>query len=227
MQVHLRHNPSFAVARLVLAPGEPVRVESGAMLATSYGVVVEAKMQGGLLKSLARAALGGESFFVSTYTAPEHGGWVDVAPNLPGDLQVVELDGTVGWCITRGCWVGSAAGVNLETQWGGFRNLFGGEGGFLVHAAGHGPVVISCYGALDVISLQPGELVTVDTGHVVAYADTVQSRIRPVSQGMLQSMKSGEGLVFDFAGPGQVFTQTRNPRGLVGWLQANGLGARA
>jgi len=96
VQVHLRHNPSFAVARLVLAPGEPVRVESGAMLATSYGVVVEAKMQGGLLKSLARAALGGESFFVSTYTAPEHGGWVDVAPNLPGDLQVVELDGTVG-----------------------------------------------------------------------------------------------------------------------------------
>jgi uncharacterized protein (TIGR00266 family) len=227
VQVHLRHNPSFAVARLLLAPGEPVRVESGAMLATSYGVVVEARIQGGLLRSLARATLGGEPFLVSTCTAPEHGGWVDVAPNLPGDLQVVELDGTVGWCITRGCWLGSAAGVNLETQWGGFRILFGGEGGFLVHAAGHGPVVVSCYGALDVIGLQPGELVTVDTGHVVAYADTVQARIRPISQGTVQSMKSGEGLVFDFAGPGQVLAQTRNPRGLVGWLQANGLGSRA
>ena len=226
MQVLVRLNPSFAVARLLLAPGEPVRVESGAMLATSYGVVVEARMQGGLLKSLARAALGGESLLVSTFTAPEHGGWIDIAPNLPGDLQVVELDGTVGWCLTRGCWLGSAAGVNLETQWGGFRTLFGGEGGFLVHAAGHGPVVISCYGAFDVVTLQPGELVTVDTGHVVAYADTVQSRMRPISQGVVQSMKSGEGLVFDFAGPGQVITQTRNPRGLVGWLQANGLGAR-
>jgi uncharacterized protein (TIGR00266 family) len=211
----------------MLAPGEPVRVESGAMLATSYGVVVEARMPGGLLKSLARAALGGESFFVSTYTAPEHGGWVDVAPNLPGDLHVVELDGTIGWCITRGSWLGSAAGVNLETQWGGFRTLFGGEGGFLLHAAGHGTVVIACYGALDVIALQPGELVTVDTGHVVAYADSVQSRVRPISQGVLQSMKSGEGLVFDFAGPGRVLTQTRNPRSLVSWLQANGLGARA
>jgi len=215
------------VARLLLAPGEPVRVEAGAMLATSYGVVVEAKMHGGLLKSLARAALGGESFFVSTYTAPEQGGWIDVAPNLPGDVQVVELDGSMGWCITRGSWLASASGVDLETQWGGFRNLFGGEGGFLVHAAGHGPVLVSCYGALDVIMLQPGEFVTVDTGHVVAYADSVQSRVRPISQGMVQSMKSGEGLVFDFAGPGQVFTQTRNPRGLVGWLQANGLGTRA
>ena len=227
MQVQVRHSPSFAVARLYLAGGEPARVESGAMLATSFGVVVEARMQGGLLKSLARAALGGESFFVSTYTAPDSGGWVDVAPNLPGDVQVIELDGSVGWCVTRGSWVASAAAVNLETQWGGFRNLFGGEGGFLMYAAGHGPVVISCFGALDTITLQPGEVVTVDTGHVVAYAETVQSRIRPISQGMAQSLKSGEGLVFDFAGPGQVLTQTRNPRGLVGWLQANGLGTRA
>lgn len=209
-----------------MAGGEPVRVESGAMLATSYGVTVEARMHGGLLKSLARATLGGESFSVSTYTAQQHGGWVDVAPNLPGDVHVLELDGSIGWCITRGCWLASAAGVNLETRWAGFSNLFGREDGFLLHASGHGPVVISCYGALDVIALPPGELVTIDTGHVVAYADTVQSRIRQASQGVMQSMRSGEGLVFDFAGPGQVMAQTRNPRGLIGWLHANRLGSR-
>ena len=49
----------------------------------------------------------------------------------------------------------------------------------------------------------------------------MQARIRPISQGLTQSMRSGEGLVFDFAGPGQVLTQTRNPRGLVSWMQAN------
>lgn len=204
-----------------------MKVESGAMLATSYGVAVEARAAGGILKSLTRAALGGESLFVSTYTAPPPGGWIDVAPNLPGDLHTVELDGTSGWCVTRGCWLASAAGVHLDTQWGGFGNLFGGEGGFLIHAAGHGPVVVSCYGALDAITLQHGELVTVDTGHVVAYADAVQSRVRQVSPGVAQSLKSGEGLVFDFAGPGVVLTQTRNPRGLIGWLHANGLGSRA
>ncbi|SHE78040.1 TIGR00266 family protein [Streptoalloteichus hindustanus] len=226
MQVRTRHTPSFGVARLMLAPGEPVRVESGAMMATSYGVAVEARAQGGLFKSLARAALGGESLFVSTYTAPPQGGWVDVAANLPGDLHVLELDGRVGWCLTRGSWLASSATIQLETQWGGFRNLFGGEGGFLMHAGGQGTVVVSCYGALDVVDLQPGEFVTIDTGHVVAYAETVQSRLRTISQGLTQSLKSGEGLVFDFAGPGQVLTQTRNPRGLVTWLQANGLGAR-
>ncbi|GAA4611999.1 TIGR00266 family protein [Saccharopolyspora hordei] len=227
MQVRTRHTPSFGVARLVLAPGEPVQVESGAMLASSYGVTVEARAQGGFLKSLARAALGGESFFVSTFTAPQQGGWVDVAPNLPGDLNVLELDGRVGWCVTKSSWLASASTVQLETQWGGFKSLFGGEGGFMTHAVGQGPLVLSCYGALDVVTLQPGEYVTIDTGHVVAYADTVQSRLRQISQGAVQSLKSGEGLVFDFAGPGQILTQTRNPRGLITWLQANGLGARS
>jgi len=227
VQVQTRHGPSFAVARLLMAGGEPVKVEAGGALATSYGVMIDARPPRGVLKSLTRAALGGESLFVATCTAPPQGGWVDVAPNLPGDLHTVELDGSAGWCVTRGSWLASAAGVHLDVRWGGFVNLFGGEGGFLVHVAGHGPIVISCYGALDAITLGPGELVTVDTGHVVAYADTVQSRIRPVSQGAVQSIKSGEGLVFDFAGPGRVLIQTRSPRGLIGWLHANGLASRA
>jgi uncharacterized protein (TIGR00266 family) len=226
VQVRTRHTPSYGVARLVLAPGEPVQVESGAMVATSYGITVEAKAQGGFLKSITRAALGGESLFLSTYTAPQQGGWVDVAPSLPGDLSVLELDGHTGWCVTRGCWLASASSVRMETQWGGFQNLFGGEGGFLTHVVGQGPVVVACFGALDLVTLQPGEFVTIDTGHVVAYADTVQSRLRQINQGKLQSLKSGEGLVFDFAGPGQVLTQTRNPRAMVAWLQANGLAAR-
>jgi uncharacterized protein (AIM24 family) len=37
--------------------------------------------------------------------------------------------------------------------------------------------------------------------------------------GLIQSFKSGEGLVFEFSGPGKVWTQTRNPNELVGWLQ--------
>ncbi|GAA4889589.1 TIGR00266 family protein [Saccharopolyspora cebuensis] len=227
MQVRTRHTPSYGVARLLLAPGEPVRVEAGAMLATSYGVVAEQRSSGGALKSLARSALGGESARATSYTAPQQGGWVDVAPNLPGDLNVIELDGRTGWCVTKSCLLASASTVRAEPQWAGFRNLFGGEGGFLTHVTGQGPVVVCCYGALDVVTLQPGEYVTIDPGHVVAYADAVQSRLRQANQGAAQSIKSGEGLVFDFAGPGRVLTQTRNPRSLIGWLQSNGVGSRS
>jgi uncharacterized protein (TIGR00266 family) len=218
MQVSVRHQPSFAVARLTLAPGEPVQVESGAMMATSYGVTVQSQAQGGIMKGLGRAFLGGESFFISTFTAPQNGGWVDVAANLPGDVQIVNLDGSAGWCVTRGCWLASSHGVQTETRWGGMKNLMGGEGGFLSHATGQGQLLVSCYGAMETVMLQPGETITIDTGHVVAYADTVQYQIRKAAQGAIQSMKSGEGLVFDFAGPGQVMVQTRNPSALISWL---------
>jgi uncharacterized protein (TIGR00266 family) len=218
MQVGIRQQPSFAVARLMLAPGEPCQVESGAMMATSYGVQVQSQAQGGIMKGLGRAFLSGESFFISTFTAPPNGGWVDVAANLPGDIQVITLDGRTGWAVTRGCWLASSHGVQTETKWGGMKNLMGGEGGFLTHATGQGQLLVSCYGAVETITLQQGEMVTVDTGHVVAYADTVQYQIRKVAQGIIQSMKSGEGLVFDFVGPGQIMTQTRNPSALVGWI---------
>jgi uncharacterized protein (TIGR00266 family) len=191
------------------------------MMSTSYGVQVQSQSQGGIMKGLGRAFLSGESFFISTYTAPQNGGWVDVAPNLPGDIQVINLDGRTGWAVTRGCWLASSHGVQTETKWGGMKNLVGGEGGFLTHATGQGPLVVASYGAVETITLQQGEMVTIDTGHVVAYADTVQYQVRKVAQGIIQSMKSGEGLVFDFMGPGQVMTQTRNPSSLISWIMTH------
>lgn len=223
MRVELRNRPSFSVARCHLAPGEPVRVESGAMLATSYGVGMEAKMEGGLMKGLKRSVLGGESLFVTTYTGPQQGGWVDVAANLPGDIAVVTLAPNLPpFYITKGCWLANSYGTQVDTQWAGMQNLFGGEGGFLLQATGQGEVVLGCYGALDTIELAPGESVTVDSGHVVAYDATVQNRLRRAVEGRsIQSMKSGEGLVFDFSGPGRVMIQSRNPKGLIEYLTAN------
>jgi len=218
MQVNIRQQPAFAVARLMLQPGEPATVEAGAMLAHSYGMQMESKSQGGIMKGLGRAFLAGESLFVSTYTAPQNGGWVDIAPNLPGDIQTIELNGQYGFVVTRGCWLASSYGIQTETKWGGFRNLIGGEGGFLTHCSGQGTVVTSAYGAIETVNLQPGEIVTIDTGHVVAFADTVQYQTRKMATGIIQSMKSGEGLVFDFQGPGQVLTQTRNLSALAQWV---------
>ena len=217
MDVQVRHTPSFAVVRCTMAGGEAVRAESGAMMATSDGVAVEAKMQGGLMKSLKRSVLGGESLFITTFTAPSQGGWVDCAANLPGDAIVRTVGGGKTLNLSRGAFLVCESGVEIDTQWGGFKNLSGGEGGVLVHASGEGEVVAACYGALDTITLGPGEKVVVDSGHMVAYDDTVQMSTRRVA-GTVASMKSGEGLVLEFTGPGEVLTQTRNPSALISWL---------
>jgi uncharacterized protein (TIGR00266 family) len=218
MDVQIRHTPSFAVARCTLKGGETMRAESGAMMATSDGVAIQASMQGGLVKSLKRSVLGGESLFITTYTAPAQGGWVDCAARLPGDAMLASLTGERALNIQRGSYLCSESTIEIDTKWGGFKNLFGGEGGFLIRATGSGEVVASCYGALDRISLAAGEKVTVDSGHMVAYDDTVQMTLRRAAAGGLTSLKSGEGFVFDFTGPGEVMVQSRNPDELISWL---------
>jgi uncharacterized protein (TIGR00266 family) len=220
MDVAIRHSPSFAAARVTLGPTEQLRAESGAMMATSSGVSVASTTQGGMLKGLKRSVLGGESLFVTTFTAPPGGGWVDVAHHLAGDVLVLDVTPEQPLSITRGCWLASASGVDLDTKWGGFKNLFGGEGGFLVHATGQGTVLLACYGALDTVELGSGESVTIDSGHVVAFGPTVTSQLRKATGGLIQTLKSGEGFVFDFTGPGWIMTQTRNPAALEAWIRA-------
>ncbi|MFI9815240.1 AIM24 family protein [Saccharothrix variisporea] len=214
MQVRTRHTPTFGVARLVLAPAEPVLVERSSVVATSYGITVDTRGKAPGVK----AAL---------CTAGPEGGWVDVAPPLPGDLHVLELDGTVGWCVARNTWLASAVTVALDPAAPPVRALHGGDSGFLSHFRGTGSVVLSCYGTLDVVTLAAGELVTLDAGHVVGFADTLQCRLRALTPDVPQSVRTGDGLVFDFAGPGLVLTRTHSPRGLVTWLRDNGFSVRA
>lgn len=213
MQVRTRHTPTFGVARLVLAPGEMVLVDPLTLVATSYGLSVDVK--------------GAETKAVALCTAGAEGGWVDTAPVLPGDLHLVELDGTHGWCVSRLAWMASSSTVAMNPEAPPLQALFGGLEGFLNYAHGQGGVVLACCGALDLVTLEAGEAVTIGSDHVMAFADTVQCRLRPSVPDAVQSIHTGEGLVFDFAGPGAVLTQTRGPRGLATWLRANGVSSRS
>lgn len=228
MDVQIRHQPSFSVARFLLAPNEPLRAEAGAMMAMASDTHIEAKAQGGMMKSLKRAALGGESFFITTLTAGPGGGWVDLAANLPGDLTVIDLDPQQPWILSKGAFLGAATSVTIDTQFTGLRMFAGGEGAFLVQASGQGPLVVASYGAIDRVTLGEGQAIVVDSGHFVAAHAAVQYQLRRAATGgLIQSAKSGEGFVFEFVGPGEVLMQSRNPAGLISYLASQGLGARA
>jgi uncharacterized protein (TIGR00266 family) len=219
MQIAIRHSPAYAIARCTLAGGESIRVQPDAMVAHSAGLTLDAKVDGGLMSGLKRKVLGGESFFVTTWTAPAEGGWIDVATYLVGDVFSLPVNGNA-LLVSRGGWVASGGTVEIDAKWGGMKNLMGGEGGFIVRATGHGDIVLACYGALDVFDLAPGERFVLDTNHMVAYDESVQYITRRAAEGKsIQSVKSGEGLVFEFTGPGKVYTQTRSPQSLINWLQ--------
>jgi uncharacterized protein (TIGR00266 family) len=131
---------------------------------------------------------------------------------------VISLELSDALNISRGNWLCSTAGTELDTKWGGFKNPFGGEGGFLIHASGSGTIVVSCYGALDTVDLAAGESLVLDSGHLVAFDPSVEFTTRKATKGIAATLKSGEGFVMELTGPGRVFTQTRSPSALVGWL---------
>jgi uncharacterized protein (AIM24 family) len=67
-------------------------------------------------------------------------------------------------------------------------------------------------GPVDAFELAQGELVTVRPDYLLAYPDTVQCRLRALDPGGPQSVRTGEGLAVDFAGPGTVLVHARNRR---------------
>lgn len=218
MQVDIEASPSFAMGTIRLGAGESVKVEAGAMSSMSGGVEIQTASQGGLLGGLKRSVLGGESFFVNTFTATT-GGEVSVAPKLPGDLIHLPLAGGAMF-VQSGSWVASEPGVEVDTKWGGAKTFFSGEGLFVLRCSGAGDMLVSSYGAIVERRLQPGEAYTVDTGHIVAFEEGVTYAVRKAGS-WKSTILGAEGLVTDFTGPGRLLLQTRSPQDLIGWLTAN------
>lgn len=226
MEIQERHNPSFSVARVLLGPGEAIRAESGSMMAMAPDIALDAKIEGGMMKGLKRSVLGGESLFITSATAGPQGGWIDLAPSLPGDLTTFDITPDAPLFIQKGSFLCAEHGVEIDTKWGGMKNLFGGEGGFLLRASGQGKVVVSLYGALDRFPLAAGQQVIVDTNHMVAFHESVTMELKKAAAGNWKSMKTGEGLVFLFTGPGELVMQSRNPDDIVQYVAANMPGSR-
>jgi uncharacterized protein (TIGR00266 family) len=215
MQTEVHYSPAYATAKLILAAGETVRAESGAMLAMSAGIAMETATQGGVLKGLKRSVLGGESFFMNTFTAQVDGAELYVAPALPGDVVAWPINGSL--YVQSGSFLASSAGVEVDTKWGGGRTFFSSEGLFMLRIAGQGELVLSSYGAIHAIDLQPGQTYTVDTGHMVAWTEGIAYNVRKVGN-WKSTFFSGEGLVCDLTGPGRIYLQTRSQDAFLGWL---------
>ena len=62
------HQPSFSLAVLRLQAEQSIQAEAGAMVSMSANVELQSQMKGGFLGAIKRAA-GGESAFISTFTA--------------------------------------------------------------------------------------------------------------------------------------------------------------
>ena len=216
MNIELLYRPAFSLDIIHLDGNEEVRVEAASMVSMSQGVVLETTATGGLLRSLSRSVLGGETFFQNTYKAPAGGGRVGVAPALTGDLIVLDMQNET-LMVQSGSFLASAMGIKVDTAWGGAKTFFSSEGLIMLRATGTGPLLLSSYGAIHEMNLAAGETVTLDTGHLVAFTQGIGFQVRKVG-GMKSLLFSGEGLVVDLTGPGRVLAQTRSTDQFLSWL---------
>lgn len=216
MNVELLYRPSYTLARLDLGPNEAVVAEAGAMVGMSPGIEIETTARGGLLQSLARTVLAGESFFVNRFAAGGKGGQLLLAPTLPGDLMMTTLEDE-SLLVQSGSFVAAQDEVEVDTKWGGAKTFFAREGLIMLRCSGHGDLLLSSFGAIHEIDLAQGETYSVDTGHLVAFAEQIGFQIRRVG-GLKSTLLSGEGLVVDLTGPGRVLLQTRSEDTFLSWL---------
>ena len=211
MRTSIEFDPSYSLLTVELDPGESIKAETGAMVAQA-GVDMKTGMGGGGLFGGIRRMIGGESFFLNTFTGEGAGGWVSLAPPSPGDIGSFELQPGTNLFIQSSSFLACTENVQTDTQFQGFRGFFSGESLFFIRSyaeRGSGTVFYNSYGAIKQVPVTPGQELVVDTGHLVAFSDDVEYSIGKVG-GIGSLIAGGEGLVMRFRGNGHVWVQSRN-----------------
>lgn len=215
----IEHNPAYAGLKLRLKPNQTVSVEAGAMAAMDSCINMKSKVKGGWKKGLGRM-LGGESLFISEFTANGTSGDIYISPGVPGDIQHYVLNDGPSLMVQSSGFVAAGSGVTIDSKFQGFKGFFSGESLFLLKVTGQGDFWFSSFGAILEIPVEGNYVV--DTGYIVAFEDTLTYNVEMISglsfRGLRTGIFGGEGLVARFSGSGRLWVQSRNIYSLINFL---------
>ena len=210
MDIRIDYRPSQTALKIKLQPSEGLYAEGGSMIAMSGDIGITTsthqKNKGGMLSGIKRM-FAGESFFLNQYKASSNAGEVWLAPTLPGDMCHIKLEGQK-IVVQSGSFVMCDEGVSLNVGWQGFKSMFSGEGLFWLNLEGQGHAVFNSFGLIYEVDVVDDYIV--DTGHIVAFEETLDFKISKAGSSWLHSMMGGEGLVCRFSGRGKLWCQSHN-----------------
>ena len=207
---------------LELDPGEAAVGEAGSLFFMDANIDMDTVFGdasnaggGGLFDKLLGAGkrlVTGESLFTTVYTNRGAGKQrVAFAAPFPGKIVAMnlrQLGGTLicqkesFLCAARGVALGIAFQKRLSA------GFFGGEGFVMQRLDGDGLAFVHAGGTIVQRELQPGQVLMVDTGCVVAYTPTVDFDIQYVGK-VKTALFGGEGLFLArLCGPGTVWLQS-------------------
>jgi uncharacterized protein (TIGR00266 family) len=200
---------------LQIEPGQQVFSETGGMAWMSGNVVMNTNTGGGgglggMLGGMVKRAISGESLFIIDYSVTGGRGLVAFAAEFPGKIVPLNLAGGQQMICQRDAFMCAEKSVQLDIH---FRRklgagLFGGEGFILQRLTGPGTAFVELDGEVVEYTLEPGQVLKVDTGHVAMFEPTVEFDIEMV-RGFRNILFGGEGLFLaTLRGPGRVWLQT-------------------
>lgn len=193
-------------------PGEEMITQSGGMSWMSDGISMNTDTNGGVLAGIGRM-FAGESLFMARYRAQRAGTTIAFASTVPGSIVPIKMkEHPNGLICQKGAFLCSQSTVNLEVTFSRrfSSGMFGGEGFILEKLSGSGMAFLEVDGDVVEKDLQPGEIIKVDTGNIVAFQNGMSYEIETV-QGFRNVIFGGEGLFLTrITGPGKVILQTQN-----------------
>jgi len=218
MKYEIKYKPSYSMLVVNLEQGEMITAEAGAMTYMDPNVEVHTrKREKSLLGSLGLAIVGRQSFWVNDYTASQGSGEVAFVSAPVGDIEMLEVKSNQGYIIQKAAYIASTENVDLDVKWEGFTKGLFGQGLFMIKVTGNGSLFINTFGAIDKHTLRPGQTMTVDNFHLVAFSGTCSYKVTKFG-GLKETLLGGEGLVTQITGPGDVYIQTKNLKEFVDWL---------
>ncbi|WP_295067804.1 TIGR00266 family protein [Ruminococcus sp.] len=206
-----------------LNQGESMYTQSGGMIWQTQGIKMSTNARGGLGRSLGRIFTG-ESIFMANYTAEVSGAKVAFGSTVPGSVVPINIS-QGGLICQKGAFLCAEQTVDLKAVFTKkfMSGLFGGEGFILQHLFGQGMAFLEVDGDKVERYLNPGEVLKVDTGNVVAFEPTVNYEIETV-KGLGNIFLGGEGLFLTrLTGPGKIILQTQNFNDFAGRILSMGL----
>jgi len=205
-----------------LDPNEATVAEAGGMMYMDDGIEMEtifgdgsAQQKSGFMGALMGAGkrlLTGESLFMTVFlNRTNRRRKLAFGAPYPGKIVAVHLSEIGGVLIAQkdsflAAAKGVSVGIAFQRKLG--VGLFGGEGFIMQKLEGDGWAFVHAGGTLHERTLEPGEILRVDTGCIVAMMPSVNYDIQYVGK-IKTALFGGEGLFFaTLTGPGKVWLQS-------------------
>jgi len=203
------HGTVFPTLEVYLSQGESMYTESGGMAWMQGNIEMKTNTRGGLMKGLGRA-LAGESLFMTTYTSQDPEAMIVFTPEAPGRIVDVRLEAGQSLICQKDAFMCAEESVDIKIH---FRKklgagFFGGEGFILQQITGPGYAFLEIPGETREYTLQAGEAMRIDPGHIAFFEPSVQYDIVAV-KGIKNVLFSGEGLFLaTLTGPGRIWLES-------------------